>query len=177
MVAVALAVVSVGGCAARTGLDDSVFSERIRAYMELRKTAVDATEQLDDDEDAIELVKDRLELLREIQKRRGDAKQGDFLGGTVEARIRASLNNRFMSANGARLSQRILEVQPESFAVVVNERYPGAEPRSRMPADVLSALPKLPGDLSFRFVGRDLVLLDRSVGLILDVLPDALPSV
>ena len=177
MVAVVLAGVTISGCAARSGLDDSVFSERIRSYMQLREAAVDATERLDDDQAAGELVEDRLALVREIQKLRGSAQQGDLLGGTVEARIRASLNSLFMSADGARLSRRILEVQPESFAVVINERYPGDEPRARMPADVLDALPKLPGELSFRFVGRDLVLLDRSAGLILDVLPDALPSV
>ena len=177
MVAVALAATATGGCAARGGLDDSVFSERIRSYMELREAAVDATDRLEAEQEAPELVEDRLALAREIQRLRADAKPGDLLGGTVETRIRASLTSRFMSDDGARLSRRILEVQPETFTVVINERYPGDEPRSRMPAEVLDALPRLPGQLSFRFVGHDLVLLDRSVGLILDFIRDALPSV
>jgi hypothetical protein len=34
----------------------------------------------------------------------------------------------------------------------------------------------LPAELEYRFVGRDLVLVDSHAGLVVDVLPDALPA-
>jgi hypothetical protein len=40
---------------------------------------------------------------------------------------------------------------------------------------VLGALPKLPTELEYRFAGRDLVLLDKEIDLIVDVLYEALP--
>ena len=43
-----------------------------------------------------------------------------------------------------------------------------------MPADVIVALPALPDVLQYRFVGRDLVLVDIEADLIVDVLPRAL---
>jgi hypothetical protein len=45
-----------------------------------------------------------------------------------------------------------------------------------MPVDVTAALPDLPWPLQYRFVCRDLVLLDLDAGLIVDVLPDALTA-
>ena len=42
------------------------------------------------------------------------------------------------------------------------------------PACVLATLPSLPEDLQYRFVGRDLVLVDIEANLIVDVLPDVL---
>lgn len=42
----------------------------------------------------------------------------------------------------------------------INGRYPGRLPLSTVPPNVLAALPRLPDDLQYRFVGRHLVLLD-----------------
>jgi hypothetical protein len=42
------------------------------------------------------------------------------------------------------------------------------------PACVLATLPSLPEELQYRFVGRDLVLVDIEANLIVDVLPDVL---
>lgn len=64
----------------------------------------------------------------------------------------------------------------ETFAPrpVVNERYSWSWP-SFAPPPVLAALPVLPVELQYRFVGRDLVLVDIEANLVVDVLPDALP--
>jgi hypothetical protein len=40
---------------------------------------------------------------------------------------------------------------------------------------LLDVLPALPEGLQFRFVARDLVLVDIDADLVVDVLPDALP--
>jgi hypothetical protein len=47
---------------------------------------------------------------------------------------------------------------------------------SFMPGCLLATLPMLPEELHYRFVGRDLVLVDTHADLIVDVLPDALPA-
>jgi hypothetical protein len=45
-----------------------------------------------------------------------------------------------------------------------------------MPAAIIGVLPELPEAVQYRFIGRDLVLVDTDTGLILDVLKHALPS-
>jgi hypothetical protein len=41
---------------------------------------------------------------------------------------------------------------------------------------MLAALPELPPELEYRFIGRDLVLIDMLANLVVDVLHDALPN-
>jgi hypothetical protein len=57
----------------------------------------------------------------------------------------------------------------------VNERFPLARHVRLWPA-LLDVLPALPDELEYRFVGRDLVLLDTHADLVVDVLKDALPN-
>ena len=44
-----------------------------------------------------------------------------------------------------------------------------------MPPDLLAVFPRLPSELDYRFVHRDLVLWDVRADLIVDVLRDAIP--
>jgi hypothetical protein len=45
-----------------------------------------------------------------------------------------------------------------------------------MPTAIIQALPEVPWPLQYRFVYRDLVLLDVDAGLVVDILPDALEA-
>jgi hypothetical protein len=45
-----------------------------------------------------------------------------------------------------------------------------------MPPNVLAALPKLPADLEYRFLGRHLVLVDTRASVIIDRIPYAIRS-
>jgi len=46
---------------------------------------------------------------------------------------------------------------------------------SEMPATLLAKLPQLPKDVRYRFVGRNMLLVDRESNVIIDYMPDALP--
>jgi hypothetical protein len=43
-----------------------------------------------------------------------------------------------------------------------------------VPPNLLAALPELPDDVNYRFLGRDLVLHDTRANIILDEIPDAI---
>ena len=45
-----------------------------------------------------------------------------------------------------------------------------------MPVDLLAALPRLPCEVQYRFMTRDLVLIDIDANLIVDFIPDAIPA-
>jgi hypothetical protein len=61
--------------------------------------------------------------------------------------------------------------------VVLRVNYPYAENAelSEMPATLLAKLPQLPKEVRYRFVGRNLLLVDRESNVIIDYMPDALP--
>lgn len=57
----------------------------------------------------------------------------------------------------------------------VNERYPTLSPLATFPPLLLAALPRLPEDLEYRFLGRYLIIRDAKTNLIVDYL-DAAPE-
>ena len=72
---------------------------------------------------------------------------------------------------------RDIAFETELQGVVLRVNYPYAESAelSEMPATLLTKLPQLPTELRYRFVGRNLVLVDRESNVIIDFMPDALP--
>ena len=55
-------------------------------------------------------------------------------------------------------------------------RWRSGWPRSTVPPSVLLTLPPLPPSLHYRFVGRDLILVDSVAQLVVDLLPAAAPD-
>jgi hypothetical protein len=71
-----------------------------------------------------------------------------------------------------------IEENPElrSWRPRVNGAYPESAPYSMVSPNVLCNFPELPEELQYRFWGRDLLLWDYHANVIVDVLPDAIPS-
>ena len=83
---------------------------------------------------------------------------------------------RLREPDGRQIMSVLADVEPPPlFPPRINGRYPSDMPRASTPAALLELLPPLPVVLSYRFVGRDLLLLDRNTGVILDFVDDALP--
>ena len=115
-------------------------------------------------------------LADELHAARASAKAGDVLGGEtallLRQRIVEVLRERRIEPSALLASaedEETLAPRP-----VVNERYSWSWP-SFAPPPVLAALPVLPKELQYRFVGRDLVLVDVEANLVVDVLPNAWP--
>jgi hypothetical protein len=164
---------ALGACATRG--PEAVFANRIAHYMAVRGDAARAVGRVQVTDDPEQLRADAAALARQIQILRRGAPQGEVLGSPVAEYVRQSLRRRLRQRDAASLRNQIREVRPAPFAPRVNTRYPIDEPRASMPTAILQVLPRAPAELSYRFVGRDLLLLDRNTGLVVDVLDDALP--
>jgi hypothetical protein len=158
-------------------MDDPIFTARIESYLSARRAAVREVGRVEETADPVELQEDVVELREHIQARRQSAREGDIFGGSVGEEIRSSLRERLSRKDGPRIIAEIMDVQPKPFSLMVNTQYPADQPHSTMPGPTLRLLPRLPKQLTYRFVGRTLVLLDSNTGLIVDVLPEAIPQV
>jgi hypothetical protein len=69
----------------------------------------------------------------------------------------------------------VLDDNPGGVPPAARRPYPAGAPLATVPPAVLKALPSLPHDIEYRFVGRHLVVRDVATNLVLDVVPDALP--
>jgi len=110
-------------------------------------------------------------LAAAIREARPLADEGDIFTTEVAAAFRARI------AYAIRIAPT--EVTPawadeDELELQVNDALPVGVGNQWWPA-ILRALPDLPAELEYRFVGRHLVLLDVPANLVLDVLRDALP--
>ncbi len=64
---------------------------------------------------------------------------------------------------------------PKGIKIGVNTIYPTTLPLATFPANLLEKLPKLPPELEYRIVGRDLILRDTTGNVIVDVMPNVFP--
>jgi hypothetical protein len=111
-----------------------------------------------------------------IQRSRKGAVQGGFFDAQTARVIRERLATSLHGENVATLLEGINDEPVVKGPPKVHLRFPAASSMATMPSRLLEALPPLPQGLEFRFVGRALVLRDRDAAMILDYLPDALPT-
>jgi hypothetical protein len=151
------------------------FEKRAEAYMafreKVRRDAPPITPNATPEQ--IEAYKEKLQ--REVIRRRAKAKEGNlFFPGTAKYFVRL-IKLAFPGDEAAELRRQVLEADTKAVPIRVNAVYPETQELVLMPPPLLLALPQLPNDLRYRFVGRSLVVMDRDAALILDVLRGALP--
>jgi hypothetical protein len=106
---------------------------------------------------------------------RTGAKVGEIFKPEVSTYIRAMLKAHFRGADRVELRKTIFEAENEKVPLRVNYPYPQSIEFTEMPATLLLKLPQLPKELRYRFVGRNMILVDRDNILIVDYMVDALP--
>lgn len=103
-----------------------------------------------------------------IKSARHDAKPGEFFTPGMQAYVKRVLGAILSGPNGKVVKASIMDENPGVPSLTINERYPASIPLATMPPHILAALPKLPEDLEYRFVGLRLILLDTQADIILD---------
>src|SRR5262245_57779603 len=115
-------------------------------------------------------------LARAVSRARRTATQGQFFDASAAAAIRQTLA-AVLAAGNEQGIRALLEEDMTSFSGVrVHARYPVGFVLASTPPTLLHALPPLPPQLEYRFIGRALILRDIEAALIIDFLPDALPA-
>jgi hypothetical protein len=119
----------------------------------------------------------RLEAqIRAVRRAHEEARRGEIFSPQVAMLFRLKLAEAVeeigLSANEL-IAEMHFDVPPFLLPLRVNDRAPWLRAMAA-PDCVLMALPALPYELQYRLVYGDLVLFDLDLGLVVDVLPDAL---
>ena len=160
--------------------DDALgrFHQAIEAYMDLHRGAERSLPALQPTADWMEIARGLEARAAAIRVARPAAAPGDLFDSqaseVIRGRIRAALRQR-----GDGLAELLQDTDEEIASgaprPVVNGRFPWAR-GAMMPPEILHVLPPLPDELQYRFVDRDLVLIDMHADLVVDILPGALPD-
>jgi hypothetical protein len=184
MAAVALWTAAAGGFARREGEGNGDgpfmrFQSAVDGYMALREDVRRTMPPLEISPDAEKIRAASDAIAAGIRRARRSAKEGDIVNADLAGllRLRISASGREPGCDVAEIlaaerDDDDLSLPPRPL---VHDRLDWGS-GSFMPWCVLRVLPLVPDELQFRFVGYDLVLVDIDAGLVVDVLPSALPA-
>jgi hypothetical protein len=152
------------------------FQERLKAYIDIHKKAEGSLPSLPKEATPEQIDHNQRELGRLIRESRLGAKQGDVFIPSMQELVRRLLKTTFGNPQkAAQLRSSIMDENPVGIKITVNGRYPDQVPLATMPPEVLKALPKMPEELEYRFVGDNMIILDVHAHLIVDYAPGVLP--
>ncbi len=177
-VALAILSVSSGSALAESpgrARDEAVlreFVKRATGYVALRREATAAMLPLEESPSPEQIRARERALAAAIRDRRPGARRGDVFGA-ARVPIVTIVRGDWRQRNGVERSALAAET-PDVAAPEVNAAYPAQLELATFPPELLEALPRLPQELEYRFVGPHLILHDVEANLVVDVAPDVL---
>jgi Skp family chaperone for outer membrane proteins len=153
----------------------NTFEKQVKGYIALRNKVRENAPKLSKDSTAEQIHAYRTTLEQSLRNARANAKRGEFFRPETADFIRRTLKIEFQGKDRKELREQIFETEIQGVVLRVNYPYAQTAELSEMPATLLVKLPKLPKELRYRFVGRNMLLVDRESDLIIDFMPEALP--
>ena len=174
--------VLAGACAAATkpaGPSEAqavgAFEARVKEYVALHEKLEASLPKFAERGTPEQVDQNQRALGNLIKAARKDAKPGDFFTPGIQALVKRVVGEVLSGPDGKTIKSSIMDENPGVPKLEINERYPTSVPLSTMPPEILEPLPKLKGELEYRFIGRRLILLDTEADIILDFTGDVLP--
>ena len=151
------------------------FEKQVNDYINLRNKLRENAPKLSKDSTPEQIHAYRTALEQSLRSARANAKRGDLFRPETADYIRRTLKLEFQGKDRQQLRDTIFETETQGVVLRVNYPYAQTAEFSEMPATLLAKLPQLPKEVRYRFVGRNMLLVDRESNVIIDYMPDALP--
>lgn len=152
-----------------------VFEGEVKDYIKLRNQVREKVPKLSKDATPEQIHVFMTSFEEATRAARAGAKRGEIFKPEVSTYIRTTLKTHFRGEDRIELRKTIFEAENETIPLRVNYPYPQSKEFTEMPPTLLLKLPQLPKELRYRFVGRNLILVDRENNLIVDYMVEALP--
>jgi hypothetical protein len=154
----------------------ATFEKRVKDYVQVREQIEAKMPKLSKEAKPEEIELHKKQLQESVQRARAGAKHGDIFTPEAAALIRAIIKDEFKGRDRVELRKTVLvEAEVKSVPLRVNYPYPEVKEQLEMAPTLLLRLPQLPKQIRYRFVGNNLLLVDRENGLIIDFMTKALP--
>lgn len=178
VVILALSGIAVAAQSVFTPQDKTViadFENRVKEYSSLRERVEGQLPKLPKKATPEQIEVHKTALLKAVQAARAGAKQGEIFTPAASRLIRGIIKAEFKGRERAELRKNVFEGETKGVVTRVNFAYPESKELLEMPPSLLLALPQLPKQVRYRFVGTNLLLVDRENNVILDYMTNALP--
>lgn len=152
------------------------FEKRVKEYVKLREGIEQKMPKLSTEAKPEEIEVHKKNFQESVRAARTGAKHGDIFTPAAAKMIRGIIKEEFKGRDRVELRKTVLvESEVKSLPLRVNYPYPETKEQLEMPPTLLLKLPPLPKQIRYRFVGRNMLLVDRENGLIIDFMTNAVP--
>lgn len=152
------------------------FVTRVNAYVAIHVQAERAAPKLPQEATPLQIDQTQRAMAARILAARAGAKRGDIFTPEMTTLVKRVLVDVMSGPDGVRRRASIMDVNVKFLELTANQRYPDDVPLTTMPPGLLKALPELPEEMEYRFIGPHLILFDQHAHLIPDFIPNALPE-
>ena len=161
---------------AKNSAEFKEFLYRVQAYVTLHKKVGSSLPALKPTALPEMINAHQQALAREIREARPQAKRGDIFSEKSRAAFRRAVRDEFRGPQGGLARKTIQQGEPlKEVHVRVNGTYPDGVPFTTVPPTLLLRFPKLPDEVAYRIVDRDLILLDVEANLVIDSIHEIFP--
>lgn len=151
------------------------FEGRAKEYTQRREAIEEELPKLSKKATAEEIAGHKNALLQKVLAERKGVTKGTIFTPEAERHIKNVIGTLYKGRDRMQLRKELAEAENASVPVKVNAVYPETAELLEMPPTLLLALPQLPKQIRYRFVGTSLLLVDRENHLIVDYMTNALP--
>jgi hypothetical protein len=168
------------------------FQREVEEYVELHQELLKRVPSVSESASAAEMDAHRKKMADAIRAERREAKQGDIFKPRVAAAFTRTIQMELSRPEGPAMLKEIRSGNPKvegtprqsdpsrevrrDVVLAVNLAFPDGVPSSSVPSSLLLALPPLPEQVKYGFVGRALILHETEADLILDFIRDVVPD-
>jgi len=146
------------------------FNKRVSSYFDLRSEMEKGLPPVRVTDDPAEIRRATRALAEKIREARAGAREGDIFTPKISVEFKKALRPEITASTWA----DVMDDNPGEFNAEINGSYPEEKTFSTVPPNILAALPRLPQDIQYRFLGRHLILFDVRASLIIDRIPFAI---
>lgn len=184
MICVIFAVLTGLGCYMRTGEEQEqrrdaralhLFNERVQGYVRLHHKAEDTFHlpHLKPTQSIRRIQQRQRAMAQHIRALRKNAREGDIFTPEVSAYFERSLAAAYQASPEGILANLIC-ISQDDQRLRPNDIYPATWEYNPMPPTILLHLPRLPEEVEYRIVNRDLIVLDVEADMVVDMLRNSI---
>jgi hypothetical protein len=157
------------------------FQKRVDAYMAIHKAAAKDSLPIKETKNPGEIKAAQQALGEKIRAARANAKPGDVLTPEIRNKFRRLMYPVVQGTAGRETKEELSEDVherdegiPKKVTLKVNASYPEGNALPTTPPNVLASLPKIPEELEYRIIDKNLILRDVQANIIVDFIPNAI---
>src|SRR5882757_950304 len=153
------------------------FLHRVQAYIKLHNSIEASLPALKPTDQPEKIANHQQALAQKIREARQHARSGDMFSEEARKAFRRTVREEFGGPHGHGARTTIRQGEPlKTLHLRVNDTYPDGLPYTTLPPTLLLKFPRLPDQLAYRIVVRELILLDVEANLVIDRIPDIFPE-